>query len=249
MRHGNRPGWALFLIPLLILLLVPALILFVEGLAHLRDWPTTAPVTHFWATSLVASGLSLAIILAGGTPLAFWLSQLPTSRQFWAELLLSVPLLLPPLVIGLVLAYAIGPDSVTHLAWTNTLAGLVLAEVYEAGPYYVFVAWSAFRSIPASLWETALTLGFTPVRSLFRVLIPLAAPGLAVGAAMAWSRAIGAFGAPIVVSYHPMGLPVGIWVTLEEFGLPAALPVALLLVAASLPLPLAALGWARHVGR
>jgi molybdate/tungstate transport system permease protein len=66
---------------------------------------------------------------------------------------------------------------------------------------------------------------------------------------MAWARAMGAFGAPIVVSYHPAGLPVGLWIVLEEFGLPAALPLALLLVLAALPLPLAVVGWARRVAR
>jgi molybdate/tungstate transport system permease protein len=63
---------------------------------------------------------------------------------------------------------------------------------------------------------------------------------------MAWSRAVGAFGAPIIVAYHPSGLPLGLWIVLEEYGLPAALPLALLLVLVALPVPLAVVGWARR---
>lgn len=231
-----------------IVLLAPAMVLLVEGVRH---WPQIPPHTagHLTATSLAASLAALGIILASGTPLAWGLSHLNGGRRFWAEVILAVPLLLPPLVVGLVLSYLVGPMSLTRLGWTNTASGLVLAEVYEAAPYYVFVAWSGFSAVPRLYREVAGTLGLSPRRTFWRVVLPLAAPSLAVGAAMAWSRAIGAFGAPIVVSYHPEGLPVGVWVVLEEFGLNAALPLALVLVAVALPLPLAALAWSRRVAR
>jgi molybdate/tungstate transport system permease protein len=231
-----------------LLLLAPALVLLLYGV---RDWHlipagTLGPLSE---TSLGASALALLVTVAGGLPLAWYLANLPRRLRFVAEGLLAVPLLLPPLVVGLTLAYLVGPASVTHLAWTNTFAGLVTAEVYEAAPYFVFVAWSGFSAVPMLYREVGLSLGWRPARVFGRIVLPLASPNLAVGAAMAWSRAIGAFGAPIVVSYHPQGLPVGIWVILEEFGLPQALPLALLLVIVALPLPLGALVWSRYAAR
>jgi len=231
-----------------VLLLAPALVLLVTGV---RDWPRIPPgtATPLSVTSLEASGLALLVTVAGGLPLAWVLSVLPRRLRFVAEGLLAVPLLLPPLVVGLTLAALLGPESLTRLAWTNTFAGLVTAEVYEAAPYFVFLAWTGFSAVPALYREVALSLGWRPARVFRKVILPLASPNLAVGAAMAWSRAIGAFGAPIVVSYHPQGLPVGLWVVLEEFGLTQAMPLALLLVLVALPLPLGALVWSRYAQR
>jgi|BEDMetMinimDraft_2_1075160.scaffolds.fasta_scaffold04622_2 molybdate/tungstate transport system permease protein len=247
MSRPDGPGavaWAGLLAGLLVL---PVILLVFEVLRH-GTWPPV-PAEAWTATSVAASALALGIIVVGGTPLAWYLARLDRRGRLVAELVLSGPLLLPPLVLGLVLAYVLGPAGVLGIGWDNSFAGLVVAEVYEAAPYYVFVAWAAFGGVAPNYWDAAATLGFGPTRTLLDVALPLAAPELAVGAAMAWSRAMGAFGAPIVISYHPTGLPVGIWITLEEFGLSAALPLALLLVAVAWPLPLAALGWARRVVR
>lgn len=230
---------------LLAALMAPAAVLAVEGLANFGSLAGVG-TARYLGTSLASSGLALAIIVVGGTPLAWWLTRLSPRAQAWAEVALIVPLLLPPLVLGLALVFLLGPGSVTHLSWTNAFAGLTTAEIYEAAPYFVLAAWTAMRSIPTPMVEAARTLGWRPLQLLTRLYVPLGAPGLALGAAMAWSRAVGAFGAPIVVSYHPMGLPVGIWVTLEDFGLPAAMALALVLVVAALPLPLLATGVARR---
>ena len=230
---------------LVALLAAPGAVLALEGWVHvpaLADVPTA----RYLGTSLGSAGLALAIIVGVGTPLAWWLTRLSARAQAWAEGLLIVPLLLPPLVLGLALIFLLGPNSATHLAWTNAFAGLVTAEIYEAAPYFVLAAWTAMRAVPAPMAEAAATLGWSSWQLLARLYLPLSAPGIALGAAMAWSRAIGAFGAPIVVSYHPAGLPVGIWITLEDFGLPAAMALALVLVVAALPLPLLVTGWARH---
>ncbi len=227
------------------LLATPAAVLALEGWTHLPSL-AAVPTARYLGTSLGSAALALAIIAGAGTPLAWWLTRLSARAQAWAEALLIVPLLLPPLVLGLALIFLLGPNSATHLAWTNAFAGLVTAQVYEAAPYFILAAWTAMRTVPAPMVEAAATLGWSAWRLLTRLYLPLAAPGMAIGAAMAWSRAIGAFGAPIVVSYHPAGLPVGIWITLEDFGLPAAMALALVLIGSALPLPLLATGWARH---
>jgi molybdate/tungstate transport system permease protein len=207
--------------------------------------------------SLAAGGVTLAVLLLLGTPLAWMLARgaLPFPRVWEAGVLCS--LLLPPLVIGLLLIFLIGPFTpigqllaALHLSATNTFLALVIAEVYESAPYYVLGAQSAFSDVDPRMEQQAALLGDRPRRVFRRVTLPLAAPGLAMALAVAWARAMGAFGAVVIVAYHPYGIPLQIWTTLQETGLASALPFALVLLVIALPLPLAAYIWsARARGR
>ena len=165
-------------------------------------------------------------------------------------------LLLPPLVIGLLLIFMVGPYTAigqllgrVHLSATNTFLALVIAEVYESAPYYVLAAQAAFRGVDRELEQQAGLLGDRPVRVFRRVTLPLALPGLATALAVAWARAMGAFGAVIIIAYHPFGIPLQIYTTLQETGLASALPFALVLLVVALPLPLVAYVWSAHAGR
>jgi len=229
--------------------------------------PVIALLTHLsWSsitTSLSAPGafdplilsaesgaVTLAVLLMLGTPLAWALSRgtLPFPRVWEAGVLAS--LLLPPLVIGLLLIFMIGPFtpighllSAVHLSATDTFLALVIAQVYESAPYYVLGAQAAFSSVDPRLEQQAALLGDRPRRVFRRVTVPLAAPGMAMAMAIAWARAMGAFGAVVIIAYHPTGLPLQIWTTLQETGLPSALPFALVLLVVALPLPIAAYIW------
>lgn len=200
--------------------------------------------------SLEAGAVSLAVIVAGATPLAYLMARrrVPLPRLWEAGVLGS--LMMPPLVVGLLLVFMVGPLTPVggwlahlHLSATNTFFALVVAEVYEAAPYYVLAAQAAFAGVDAALEQQAGLLGDRPLRALRRVVLPLAAPGLAMALATAWARAIGAFGAVIIIAYHPYGLPLQVWTSLQETGLASALPFALVLLLVALPLPLAAYAW------
>jgi molybdate/tungstate transport system permease protein len=207
--------------------------------------------------SLAAGGVTLAVLLVFGTFLAWMLARgrLPFPRVWEAGVLCS--LLLPPLVIGLLLIFMIGPFTwigqllnTVHLTTTNTFLALVIAEVYESAPYYVLGAQSAFSDVDPRIEQQAALLGDRPRRVFRRVTLPLAAPGLAMALAVAWARAMGAFGAVVIIAYHPYGIPMQIWTTLQLTGLSSALPFALVLLVIALPLPLAAYIWsARARGR
>jgi molybdate/tungstate transport system permease protein len=207
--------------------------------------------------SLESGGLTLAVLLLLGTPLAWRLARgtLPFPRVWEAGVLCS--LLLPPLVIGLLLIFMIGPYTYIgqllghlNISTTNTFFALVVAQVYESAPYYVLGAQAAFAGVDPRLEQQAELLGDRPRRVFRRVTLPLAAPGLAMALAVAWARAMGAFGAVVIIAYHPYGLPLQIYTTLQETGLATALPYALILLVVALPLPLAAYIWsARARGR
>ena len=203
--------------------------------------------------SLAASALALGVLVMCGTPLSWLLARdrLPLPRVWEAGLL--VPLMMPPLVVGLLLVFLVGPLTPlgqllgrVQLSASNTFLALVIAEVYEAAPYYVLGAAAAFAAVDRDLEHAAGLLGRPPATVMGRVTLPLAAPGLASALATAWARAMGAFGAVIIIAYHPYGLPMQIWTTLEEMGLSAALPFAMLLVVLSLPFPLLVYGWSAH---
>lgn len=207
-------------------------------------------------TSLEAGGVTLAVLALLCTPLAWMLARgrLPFPRVWEAGLLMS--LLLPPLVIGLLLVFMVGPYtpigevlSWMHQSATNSFLALVIAEVYESAPYFVLGAVAAFAAVDTRLEEAAGLLGDRPLGVFRRVTLPLAAPGLAMAMAVAWARAMGAFGAVVIIAYHPYGIPLQIYNALQETGLPSALPFALVLLVVALPLPLAAYIWSARAGR
>jgi molybdate/tungstate transport system permease protein len=207
--------------------------------------------------SAESGAITLGVLLLIGTPLAWALARgtLPFPRVWEIGVLAS--LLLPPLVIGLLLIFLVGPYTAIgqllshfNLSATNTFLALVIAQVYESAPYYVLGAQAAFASVDPALEQQAALLGDRPLRVFRRVTVPLAAPGLAMAMAIAWARAMGAFGAVVIIAYHPTGLPLQIWTSLQETGLPSALPFALVLLVVALPLPIAAYFWsARARGR
>ena len=206
--------------------------------------------------SVESGAVTLAVLMLLGTPLAWMMARgaLPAGRA-WEAGLLAV-LLLPPLVIGLLLVFMVGPFTpigegiaALHLSASNTFLALVIAQVYESAPYYVLGAQAAFAGVDPRLEQQAALLGDRPWRVLRRVTLPLAGPGLAMALAVAWARAMGAFGAVIIVAYHPYGLPLQIWTTLQQTGLDSALPFALVLLVVALPLPLAAYVWSARAQR
>ena len=206
--------------------------------------------------SVESGAVTLGVLLLLGTPLAWLMARgrLPFPRVWEAGVLCS--LLLPPLVIGLLLIFMVGPytpigELLGHLnlSATNTFLALCIAEVYESAPYYVLSAQAAFSGVDPRLEQQARLLGDRPFRAFRRVTLPLATPGLAMGLSVAWARAMGAFGAVIIIAYHPFGVPLQIYTTLQETGLASALPFALVLLVVALPLPLAAYVWSARAER
>ncbi|MGH7610857.1 MAG: ABC transporter permease subunit [Candidatus Dormibacteria bacterium] len=246
---GSLVVWVALLGPLIALLahLSPSAVV-----SSLRQPGAFSPLL----TSVGASLVALAVIVGLGTPLAYLMARgrLPFPRLWEVGVLL--PLLTPPLVVGLLLIFMVGPatpigQALSHVDLTasDTFFALVVAEVYESVPYYVLGAAAAFSAVDPELEQAAELLGDRRWRTWRRVTVPLAAPGLSTALAVTWARAMGAFGAVLIIAYHPFGIPMQIWVTLQETGLASALPFALVLLVVALPLPVAAYIWSAHARR
>jgi molybdate/tungstate transport system permease protein len=245
-RVGKAPALLLTIIGILPLLGF----FFLLGTPVLAAWQTAlAPLLTSLAGSLAATLATVAL----GTPAAFALARARSRSALLFEAFWLFLLVTPPLVLGLLLALVFGPYAPLGrlvgdlgLSGTNSFFALVLATFFESAPYYVLGALGGFASLPPALEESALALGLPPGRVFLRVVLPEALPALVMAASMSWARAMGAFGAVLIVAYHPYGLPVWTWVELETSGLQPALAVALLLSLVAVPWPLIAWGWTKR---
>jgi molybdate/tungstate transport system permease protein len=245
-RHWiARGGAALFALALL----YP----FTALLARIGPWQWGAdvrgPALASVRVSLLLTGVAMLIIVAVGTPVAAYIARCSTRERLWWQAILLVPILLPPLALGILLTLAFGPYGslgamLDHLSirLTNSAAAFIVTQVYVGMGYYVLGAVAAFDAVPAILQKQAALLGLPPIKVFLRVTLPLSRLGLAVALSIAWVRAIGEFGAVVVTAYYPSGMPVQLWVNLQSFGLPAVMPLLVVFLAVALPLP-----WLVHV--
>jgi molybdate/tungstate transport system permease protein len=189
--------------------------------------------------------VALGIVVIFGTPVAWWLARHEFRGKWAMEWLVLLPLLTPPLAMGLLLSMSYGPYSWMGqplgrlgLNLTNTPQAFLLAQVYGSAPYFIVAARSAFEGVPRELEQISLTLGQSPWRTFWRITVPLAGLGLGAGVALAWVRALGEFGIVLIVAYYPQGIPVKLWVNLQDTGLSAVYPLLWLFFLIGLPLPL-----------
>ena len=190
--------------------------------------------------SLGYSLISLVLIVAFGTPLAWWLARHSFHGKWVLEAIILPALLTPPLAMGSLLTTLFGSygpvgSLVAHtgVELTNSAPAFVLAQFYGALPYYVVAARAAFEGVPRELEHIALTLGKSPWQTFW-----LARLGLAAGIALAWVRALGEFGIVLILAYYPQGIPVKLWVNLQDIGLTAVYPLLWVFFLVAMPLPL-----------
>jgi molybdate/tungstate transport system permease protein len=152
---------------------------------------------------------------------------------------------MPTLALGILLASFYGPAAPIGQSFarigiilTNTPAAFILAGLYASLPTYIIAARAAFAEVPPDLEDIARTLGQSEWRTFRRVTLPLAQRGLAAALALAWVRAIGEFGIVLIIAYFPQGLPVRLWVDLQDQGIEAVFPLLAVFLLAALPLPL-----------
>lgn len=147
--------------------------------------------------------LLLPVAILGGRALA----QARFRGRGLVEALLTLPLVLPPTVLGFYLLVALGRESPVGALWNDlfghqlvfTFQGLVVASVLFNLPFAIQPAQRGFESIPPVLIEAAATCGMSPWRRLWRVELPLAWPGLLTGMVMTFAHTLGEFGIVLMV--------------------------------------------------
>ena len=178
--------------------------------------------------SAVTTTITVVVSLVLGTPLAWLLARSRHRATSWVRAVVTVPLVLPPVVGGVALLMAYGRRGVVGgplleaFGWQVpfTTVAVVLAEIFVAMPFYVVAVEGALRGVDVRYDEVAATLGASPWRIFARVALPQAWPGVAAGAALAWARALGEFGATITFAGNFTGTtqtaPLAVYTALDS---------------------------------
>ncbi|MEM6160553.1 ABC transporter permease [Erwinia sp. P6884] len=239
-------------LPALMLLAVPFITLIgVTHWQHLRlAWGDGSAIR----TSLGLGAVAVLLIFVSGLPVAWWLSQAKGRARAIVEVLVLIPLLTPPLAMGILLVSAYGPYSLpgemlSRFGWTlvNNPAAFILAQWYGALPYFITTARSAFAGVPEEVLDAGQTLGASSWQRFWRLSVPLSAAGLASATALAWVRAMGEFGIVMIFAYFPQGMPVQLYNNLQNDGIDAVYVLLWLLLLFTLPVPLLCFAAARRI--
>ena len=220
---------AYYVLPILALLVVhpPG-----TALAALGD----AVVAGAATTSILAATASATIATVFGLPLAYWLARSRSRLTGPVTAVAVLPLVLPPVVSGMVLLSVFGPQALggpaaaAGLHLTRSFAGIVLAQTFVASPFVVVTGKAAFEGVDRRLEHASRSLGRSRRYTLRHVTLPLAWPGILAGITLAFARSIGEFGATMMMAYYPRTMPVQIWASYVSLGLEAAFPLAVLLL-------------------
>lgn len=195
--------------------------------------------------SLIASLAATAISALLGIPLAWLLARARFPGRSVVRALVLLPLVLPPVVAGTALLFALGRrgvigrplDEVTGLVLPFSIWGVIIASSLVAMPFLVITIEGALRNLDPRFEGAAATLGAGRWQVMRRVTLPMIGPSLATGLLLTWARALGEFGATVTFAGNLQGrtqtLPLAVFVALEQ-DRDTAIAISLVMVAISL---------------
>jgi molybdate transport system permease protein len=259
--HHPHPAW-IFILPGLVLVLLlglPLVALVYRAVG--KDFFVNAFSANALSAlklSLSTSLLSLLITVGCGTPLAYLLARAKFHGKTALELLIDLPVVLPPSVAGLALLIAFGRQGVfgiwlarLGISLPFTTAAVVLAQTFVSAPLFVRSAHVGFSSIDKQLEEAAIVEGATDWLTFRHVMFPLARRSLLTGTILSWTRALGEFGATILFAGNLVGktqtMPLAIYLGFES-DLGSAIALSVMLMIVSLLLLGLMRGLERHTG-
>jgi molybdate transport system permease protein len=166
-----------------------------------------------WLTARLAA-LVAAILLLVSLPLAYWITFSRHRWTFLVESVVSLPLVLPPTVLGFYLLVSFGAQSPLGQLWTAwtgrslafTFEGLVVASLIYSLPFAVQPIAAAFSQVDPTLREASATLGASPLRTFLRVVLPLSKQGVLTGVILSFAHTVGEFGVVLMVGGNLPGI-------------------------------------------
>ncbi len=195
--------------------------------------------------TLKLASVTTLILLIIGVPLSYWLAYSKFRFKFIIEALVSMPLVLPPSVLGFYLLIAFSPQNsfgnflqeYLGLQFVFSFEGLVLASIIFSLPFMVHPIVSGFNSLPFNLTEAAQTLGKSQFTILKKILIPNIKPSLLSGIVLSFAHTIGEFGVVLMIGGNISGqtrvASIAIYDEVEALNYDTANMYALILFAVS----------------
>lgn len=207
----RRRGWFAWLCGALLAIALSFLTLPLVGLVtdvppgELVDALREPSAREALALSLGTSLTALTLIVLVGTPAAWLLATRRMPARSVLLTLVELPLVIPPAVAGVALLAALGPNGLLGplldelgIRLVLETAGVVVALTFVASPFYLRPAITGFAAIDRELLDGAADLGASEFTAFARVAVPVAGSALTAGAALAWARALGEFGATLI---------------------------------------------------
>jgi molybdate transport system permease protein len=253
--------------PVLVMLAALCALFFVLPLAGLVARAPWASTIHILSDETVQTALKLSLVCSMastamacvlGVPLAWVLARLRFPGKNLLRGVTTLPMVLPPVVGGVALLLAFGRRGLigepiataTGFGLPFTAPGVIVAEAFVAMPFLVITVEAGLRSMDVRFEDAARTLGAGHWTVFRRITLPLIGPSLAAGAVLAWSRALGEFGATITFAGNFPGTtqtaPLAVYIDLESGQLPSAVMLSLLMIVVSLAVLVALRG--RYLG-
>lgn len=167
---------------------------------------SAADLAAVWLTVKLA-GLTTLLLLVGATPLAWWLARTRSPLKGAVGALVTLPLILPPTVLGFYLLVLLGPNgpggALTQALGLGllpfTFGGLVVASMVYSLPFVVQPLQQAFAAIGRQPLEAAASLRASPLDAFFTVVLPLARPGFVTAAVLGFAHTVGEFGVVLMI--------------------------------------------------
>lgn len=247
---GSGLGLAVLWLSLLVLLPLAAVVAKGAG-AGLDDfWAavTTSEALSVIRLTVLAAAAVSAVNAVMGTLIAWVLVREDFVGKRVLEVLIDIPFALPTIVAGLVLNTLYGPQSPIGVNWYATRPGVLVALLFVTLPFVVRTVEPVLLSLETDAEQAAASLGAGPIRTFARIVLPAIAPAIAAGASLAFGRAMGEYGAVILISGQLPKTQVAsqyIFQQIESGYLPDAAAVATVLLLISV-LVLAALRGLQH---
>ena len=170
-------------------------------------------LTPIWLT-LKLAGITTLVLLAVGLPVAWWLSKGRSFFKVIMEAIITMPLVLPPSVLGFYLLMAFSPrqgvgrwlHDVFDIQFVFSFPGLVLASVIYSMPFMIGPIKSALQQLPVSLAEASASLGKTKWQTFIHVLLPNIKPSLLTAMVLTFAHTLGEFGVVLMIGGNIPGV-------------------------------------------
>lgn len=198
------------------------------------------------ALTLRLAAVTTLILLAVGIPVAFWIVSTRSPLRPWIEAAATLPILLPPTVLGFYLLVLLGPRTAfgraaAHLLGhplTFSFAGLVVGSVIYSLPFAVQPLTAGFHAVDGALLDQARLLGAGRFRLLREVLLPLSMRSVVAAATLCFTHTVGEFGVVLMIGGDIPGatrtLSIAIYDQVQDFSYAQANRTSLLLLAFAL---------------
>ena len=166
-----------------------------------------SPLWQSLALTLRLAAITTLVLGLIGLPLAHWLNTTRTRFAPFLETLVTLPVVLPPTVIGFYVLVGLSPQHPPGSWWRDltgqplvfTFTGLVIASVFYSLPFAVQPFQAALRAVPRDLLEAGTAYGASPWRVFFRLHAPLAWRGIAAGLTLGFAHTLGEFGVVLMI--------------------------------------------------